>query len=303
MQERLSALEAQMSESMATLQTQMEETVASLQTGMDDTTSSLQAQFAEVGDRIGSVEAAVGETSQAQATMAETLRSELSGRMESLGSAISEQSQNLQAGLAGFRQSLAMDDVGSSGTETGDAQADAEEAAQSSESSSGATESDPNFVGIGIGQTQTFGDGALRAFVSRVDPEANAARLSVNGATTVLEVGDTVGVTAADGTYCRLMLSGLQGNQVAINAACGDELPAPEGVRPGNVMLLADGAVRVFVSGIADDGGAVRIAVNGVNTETVDIGQSVDVAVEDQDCQVTVDDIDRGYVALSTSCG
>ncbi len=303
MQERLAAVETRLDDGMTAVQSRLDETVTSVQTGMEETASSLESRFGELGDRIGSVETAVGETSQNQATMAETLRTELSDRMSSLGSAISQQSQDLQTGLAGFRRSLAMDDVGSESSGENGEQAESGDAGASSQPATQPAAPDEDFVGTGVGQTESFGDGALRVFVSRVDPQANAARLSVNGATTAMKVGDTVGVTSGDGTYCRLMLSGLQGSQVSLNAACGDDLPAAEGIRPGGVMLLADGAIRVFVSGIADGGGAARIAVNGVSTEMVDVGQSVDVAVEDQNCRVTVDEIDRGHVALSSSCG
>ena len=46
-----------------------------------------------------------------------------------------------------------------------------------------------------------------------------------------------------------------------------------------------------------------EIAVNGVTTETVPLGQSVDVEVAGKACRVSVDGIDRGRVALGYVCG
>lgn len=304
--ERLAAVEAaaaRAEESAAALQSQLEEATSTLQTRMDETVSAVESQVAGLADRLSEVETAVGENASAQASMAESLSSELSGRFEALGSAVSAQSDRLQAGIEGFRRSLAMDDVGTQETAAAQAEGEAPAAAASSSAAPEAQTVDEGFVGIGPGQTAIFGNGAMRAFVSRVEPEARVARLSVNGSSAVLAVGEAVGMTTEDGTYCRLMLSGLQGNQVALNGGCGDDLPEPEGVLPGNVMLLADGAVRVFVSGVAEDGNAARIAVNGVDTQSVEVGESVDLTVEDQACQVTLDSIDRGHVALSTDCG
>ena len=303
LEERLAAVEAaaaQAEQSAAALQTQLEETTSTLQTRMDETVAAVESQVAGLGDRLSEVETAVGESASAQASMAESLSADLSGRLDSLGSAMSAQSERLQAGIEGFRRSLAMDDVSTQDAPAAGAEGETAAAAAPPPTE---TEVDEGFVGIGAGETAVFGDGALRAFVSRVDPQKGAARLSVNGSSAVLAVGEAIGVTTDDGTYCRLMLSGLQGNQVALNAGCGDELPEPEGVLPGNVMLLAEGSVRVFVSGISEDGNAARIAVNGVDTQSVDVGESVEVTVEDQNCQVTLDSIDRGHVALSTDCG
>lgn len=304
--ERFAAVEAaaaRAEESAAALQAQFDGTASTLQTRMDETVSAVESQVGGLGDRLSEVEAAVGESASAQASMAESLSADFSGRIDSLGSTLSAQSERLQAGIEGFRRSLAMDGVSTTDAPAAEAGDGTTAATTAATADAGSTAVDEGFVGIGAGQTATFGDGALRAFVSRADPQTRTARLSVNGASTVLAVGEAVGVTADDGTYCRLLLSGLQGSQVALNGGCGDDLPDPEGVLPGNVMLLADGSVRVFVSGVSDGGNAARIAVNGVDTQSVEVGESVDVTVEDQNCRVGLDSIDRGHVALSADCG
>jgi hypothetical protein len=66
------------------------------------------------------------------------------------------------------------------------------------------------------------------------------------------------------------------------------------------MVTLADG-LSVFVSGVTDS--AARIAINGVATETVPVGESVEVEVGEQACRVSVESVDRGHVALGYVCG
>ncbi len=94
--------------------------------------------------------------------------------------------------------------------------------------------------------------------------------------------------------------SGMGGSPQRTDAA--GEAPE-EGFRPGQTVRLADGALRVFVSGLASDGSAARIAVNGVATQSVGVGESVDVTVDDRDCTVTVTGVGDGMVGLEGSCG
>lgn len=289
--DNIAALQTRLDETATALQTRLDETATSLQARLDETASGVRSEVASLGERMSAMESAVDETAAAHSSLAENLRAELSGSLDSIGSAISQQSESLQSRLAGLRGSMGDD---GSGTESDEDQAQPAAAAPAA--------ADPDFAGIGAGQTAAFGDGALRAFVSRVDPESRTARLSVNGAAMELAAGESVDVETADGTFCHLMLSALQGNQVALNAQCGDELSEPEGVTTGNTLILGEG-VRVFVSSVADDGGSARIAINGVETQTVEVGDSVDVTVNEQPCQITLDDIDRGHVALSTTCG
>lgn len=79
--------------------------------------------------------------------------------------------------------------------------------------------------------------------------------------------------------------------------------PEPEGVTPGNVEMLADGALRVFVSAVDDADGTARVAINGIETQMLRVGRSARVDVDGQSCSVTLDGIDRGHVQLSGSCG
>lgn len=153
--------------------------------------------------------------------------------------------------------------------------------------------------GISAGQTAVLSDGALRVFLSRVDDAARAARLRANGADLTLTVGQSETVASPAGD-CRVTLDALGGGRASVSGACGDALPAPDGAAPGALVNLADG-LDVFVSGVTDSG--ARIAVNGVTTETVPIGEAVEVQVGDRACRVSVEAIDRGRVALGYVCG
>lgn len=270
--------------------------------------AAVEQMIADMGARLTAIEDAIGADGSAQAEMMETLRGEIADQM----SALSTQGDALAAEFANLGETLSEQDRAVMAPEPSDA---AEEAASEAETAEAATETGTEagasdnidgdggaFVGIGAGETQSFGDGALRVTVSRVDARANAARLSVNGQWLRMGVGDTVSVLGDAGLYCRLTLSGLMERQVSTIAACGDDLPEPEGARPGELLLMADGAIRAFISGVATDGQAARVALNGVGTEVLGLGESVDVEVDGAACTVTLEDIDRAHVALSTSC-
>jgi hypothetical protein len=59
--------------------------------------------------------------------------------------------------------------------------------------------------------------------------------------------------------------------------------------------------LRVFVSGVI--GGDARLAMNGTDTQMVEVGESVEVASGDQNCTVTVTGVDGDMVGLQGSCG
>lgn len=182
------------------LQTQVEEQVGALRTQVDESVTSLQGEFGALGDRIGSVEESVSNSAD---TMAERLSSEFSGRFESLGSAISDQSSSLQSRLEGFRESL---------TGGGSSSADAPDAGASAGGSGGG--------GTGIGQTAALADGSIRAFVSRIDEDAENVRLSINGESRVVAVGETVDITADD-QNCELTVDSIDDGMVALSGTCG----------------------------------------------------------------------------------
>jgi hypothetical protein len=153
--------------------------------------------------------------------------------------------------------------------------------------------------GYTAGQTAVLSDGALRAFVSRVDDAAGAVRLRVNGADLTLVAGASETLTGPNGE-CRITLDAIDRGHAALSGACGDALGEPDGAAPGTMVDLAEG-LRVFVSGVTDSG--ARIAVNGVQTKTIAVGEAIEVKVGDRSCSVSVETVDRGRVALGYVCG
>lgn len=80
------------------------------------------------------------------------------------------------------------------------------------------------------------------------------------------------------------------------------EMPAPEGTRAGETLALLDGAARVFVSGVDDETGTVRVAVNGQSLATLGGTDPVTFGVDDKDCTLNLDALDRGHAKMSADC-
>ncbi|MGC9419753.1 MAG: hypothetical protein ACP5EN_12355, partial [Rhodovulum sp.] len=168
--------------------------------------------------------------------------------------------------------------------------------------------------GTGVGETAILADGAIRAFVSRVDEAGQTARLSINGALSEVAAGDTVAV-AADGQDCSVTADAIGGGTVSLSATCsaaGTE-PAPQDagsqsaaaasaegtmVAVGETALFGGGEVRVFVSRVAAD--AAVIAVNGLATTTLAVGGSTPVG---DTCNVALAGTEGNAAALGYACG
>ncbi len=154
----------------------------------------------------------------------------------------------------------------------------------------------------GVGQTFVLAGGAVRAFVQRLDAGAGAARLSVNGATSDLSVGETVVVSHAGGA-CRLGLAGVGADGARLVSDCdkaggGEALGTAYGA--GETALLADGQLRVFVSGAIGD--RARLAINGLTTELVGVGESRNITVGESVCTLRVTGIRGTAVLLDGGC-
>ncbi|MBK0399867.1 hypothetical protein H0I76_11755 [Limibaculum sp. M0105] len=99
------------------------------------------------------------------------------------------------------------------------------------------------------------------------------------------------------------MMTGA-GAAAATAGASGAASAAPVGARPGETVMLEDGAIRAFVSAVDGEAGTARVAVNGVEaTELGLYGRDAEVTVDGKTCRVTLDGIDRGHVQLSADCG
>ena len=247
------------------------------------------------------------------ATVAEAADS-MSARIAELEAALDERATTAAAAvndkLAALQQE--MDDKLAAASQVAEAQTRDLEAALAKITAMGAGASAPaplpdglqTSEALSIGQTAVFADGAVRAFVSGFDASAGTARLSINGTIAPMRVGTAQAVAGAD---CMVAVTALDADGVVIGSDCGaaaEVPPAPEsGHKAGTMAMLADGALRVFVSGLAADGSAARIAVNGVDMLTVQSGTSVDVMAGDQTCSVTVTGVGNGLVGLDGTCG
>ena len=278
--------------------------------------SSQQAALDGLSERIAALEAAMSEDDGGEDITAalgariDAMTSEMQTRIEDLSARTRSQTEAMQGALSEL----------SGGMQEAAQMAAAAVAARASgggdgASAEGMTVTDP----MRVGETAQFADGRVRAFVSRVDPAGGSVRLMVNGAAAALGSGGTTQVALGDGT-CTVAVMGLDDGQATLGSDCGavasggseeggeseaaDAPAAPEdGHRAGEVASLADGRLRVFVSGLAEDGSAARIAVNGVQTQLVNAGESVEVETGDGACTVTVTGVGNGMVGLEASCG
>ena len=95
---------------------------------------------------------------------------------------------------------------------------------------------------------------------------------------------------------CRLALGEVGADGVRISSDC--DMPAGEGTAygPGEMASLGDGQLRVFVSGILGD--AARLAINGLETQSLRVGESHSV----ENCTVSVTGIRGNRVLLDGGC-
>lgn len=257
-----------------------------------DRTAALETKVADLGGRLDAVSAQVQSGTEAVQGLGDRLGGNLADVADRLGDSVNAAGATsvaaLQSGLDKLEQSLAA--IPS---------ALAEKPGAATPGAAGAAV-EPSGIPAGnaAGETVILSD-AARIFISRVDDAAGEALLYVDGAPATLKLGETMPFHA-DGQDCELTLAALDRGHASITGACGSDLPAPTGTAAGQVAVLADGAVRVFVSG-ADPKGA-RIAINGVQTEQLAVGESVDVVAGEKACKVAVTGIDRGHVALDATC-
>ena len=256
--------------------------------------SAQEAAMAAIEERFGALEAQVEEAAGAAAALSDDLGAKMSEMQQGLASRIDAVTEGAQAQVAALRDEFA------SAPTTGTAGSAETAAAPAAGMAAAETRS--------VGETAVLADGALRVFVSRLDTEAGTARLSINGTDTTLAVGDAATVALESGD-CAVSVVSIGADGVALASDCGEaavaDVPAaPEaGFRPGEVAILADGALRVFVSGLAADNSAARLAINGLSLETVASGGFVDVASGDKSCTVSVTGVGNGLVGLDGSCG
>ncbi len=262
------------------------ERIAALESSLGQLSTDVGGRLDQIGTGVDSSAKAVGDVGSKLGTDLEGLGQSLSTKIDT---ATASHLAALESGLAGLRGQIS--EVPAAAPAEGGG---AEPAAQA------AAPADPGTppAGIGAGQTAILSDGAMRVFISRVDDAGGTAHVRVNGNDMALSVGQSE-TFSGDGGDCRVTLDAIDRGHATVSGACGDALPAPEGTAPGTSVQLADG-LRVFVSGVTD--GGVRLAVNGVATQLVPVGEAIDVTVGEQTCSVSVENVDRGRVALGYVC-
>ncbi|WP_417725479.1 hypothetical protein [Salipiger sp.] len=281
------------------------------QSAAEQAASSQQESLAALSERLTALEAAMPDAAALSEQISGAVDERLAGLGSDLSAAISKGAEDQKAAL-----DEAMTRI-SSGLEQS-----AQAAAAAVASAATGKEADAGGVSVSeplqVGQTAVFAEGKVRAFVSRLDPQGGSVRLMVNGKSVALGAGGSAPVSFDD-KACSIVVMGLS-DGATLGSDCdaatptsemaragGDAdspPPAPEdGFRPGQVAMLGDGALRVFVSGLAEDGTAARIAVNGVSTQVVASGESVEVTSGDKTCTVSVTGVGGGMVGLEGSCG
>lgn len=280
-------------------------TASSLETRVDELhqrIAGIEESVGDVGSRFESLETAVADVESATSDRIETLNTRIEGVGERLSGAVSDVGSRV-AGLSG-----AVSDVGSrmagmaeramgrgaaEDAETGEADAPAAAAAQPEPGAGTA---------LGIGQTATFEDGDLRVFLSAADAQSGTARLAVNGPAAV-SVALNEPVTVGE---CTVTLTGFTEGGATVTGSCGAAQAAEVGagagteIGVGQTATFADGAARVFLSSAAAETGSARVAINGTDTRTLELGTPVTVG----DCEVTLTGFtEAGGATVSADCG
>jgi len=295
---------------------------ASIGSAMDDVTEAVagdEAALSEVTERLAALEASVSENSGEVTALQETVSgysSEFATLADRIPSDLGDGISNLETRIDTVAADLGrrMSETASEQTaalrgalRTQPTPAAAPEPAPADEAVSEAGAAMPPELRMadgtrGIGETFVLAEGAVRAFVRRIDADGGTALLSINGAATPLAVGEAVPVSHGSGAS-RLGLHSVSQDGVRIGSDC--DVPTGDGALgtaygPGELAMLGDGQLRVFVSGIFGD--EARLAINGLETLRVRVGEARDVAVGEAKCLVNVNGIRGNSVLLSGGC-
>lgn len=304
---------------LATIDSKIGASIDSAMEGMAEALDGDDDALSDVTDRLTAIEDMMSGASDEFATIGETIsdnaglvarvgaqiRSDLDERITALETRIDDIPADL-----GTRMSETMSEQTEAlraALETRPAAAPDPDPEQMAEPVSEASESLPPELRMtgetrGIGETFVLAEGAVRAFVQRIDVQGGTALLSVNRDATQLAVGEAV-VVPHGGGACRVGLAAVSGDGVRLGSDC--DVPLDDGALgaayvPGSLAMLGDGQLRVFVSGIFGD--EARLAINGLETLRVRVGEDHPVTVGDTNCSVSVTGIRGNSVLLAGTC-
>ncbi|MCO8144989.1 hypothetical protein NHN26_07100 [Rhodovulum tesquicola] len=257
--------------------------VTQKRSGTED--AEIESRVAALNDRIGELESSLAEVTERADAQAAVI-----AETATLGSRLAETVQGLG-------------EVSGSVAQTAAAPAPAEAPEAAPETAAAAA------PGTGVGETAILADGAIRAFVSRVDAAGQMARLSMNGMMSDIAAGRSV-TLAVDGQTCDVTADAIADGKVSLSAECAatatESAAAPAGIGDGTgiavgeTAIFGDGAVRVFLSRVDAAAGTARIAVNGLATTTLAVGESVEA---DGACSVALGGVEGNRASLGYACG
>ncbi|MEQ5870313.1 hypothetical protein J4E08_10420 [Sagittula sp. NFXS13] len=192
--------------------------------------TSTQATLATIQEQLTALEAAVTGNTVDPEEMASSMGEQtqgLSEQIKEMRDALSSQISEAGASQAEAVQA-AMDELSSSMANSAQIAASAV-ASSDGGSGGGAMPSDDMEVSdaLSVGSTALFADGALRVFVSRLEPEQGSARLSVNRETVNLGTGGTTTVSVEE-TECALSIMALTSQGVTLGSDCSAVLTDAE---------------------------------------------------------------------------
>jgi hypothetical protein len=240
---------------------------------LEATVSSVEAEVAALGGRLGGVEKGLAELGTVRsgevadlAARIDRVRADVAGAVSKVGSGVAGALSERVQGL------LAREPAVPAGVRAPSGEGEA----------------------VRVGETARFGD--ARVFLSAFDEAAGTARVAVNGAATqVLRLKEPV---AAGG--CAVMLTGFAEGGARIAGACGPAQGSGAGteIAVGATGALADGKLRVFLSGADADAGTARVAVNGTGTMVLRMSEPARAG----DCEVTLTGIGEGTATIDAGC-
>lgn len=269
--------------------------LARVMTDDGDTRAMIADEMTPVNDAVAALEGRLSDMQSAVDTLSEQTAGAASQvdleAVQSQLEALAGQSGDLDARLAEMSEAMA------AATATPEPVPEAP-TAEPDAAATQPQDEEPGAPGATPGQTLLLADGALRVFISRLDSQADQAHVSIDGQILTLDEG--VGRTFPVGDdFCKLVLTDVSGAGALIDATCGDDLPAPEGISAGETALLDDGALRVFASRVTDD--SARLSAGGIALD-LHAGGSVSVMFDERACRVTLDQVDRGHATVSAVC-
>ncbi len=179
------------------------------------TLAALETQLATLGERLGPVESSARAGAEAVGGAADRIGAdieELAGSIvDTIRNATASQLSALENGIAAMRAAPASGVQDESETE-----APAETVTIAPQPSAAPA---PAPLRLGLGGSADLADGEVRIFVSRIDPVAGMAMLTVNDHVAELGIGEST-EAPADGAVCEITLDDIDRSEAVLTSRC-----------------------------------------------------------------------------------